>query len=500
MLEIVIVFAIYVALQKLMDKPFERRIREAQTVEQALEQRKRLKHVRTAFFAIYLIAYIGFSFWISFGVGEQDANTIATSIKGLCMSAIMLYQYLSQQKKYKEFMGNVSTFGKEDYLSQHDHFALFLRGFNEDDYAKEEALSKATNLEKFSEYKFMDILQKKIPACAIGMTKEADSPYGATRVYVNDISWKADVHEMMEKADEIYILVNDRTSCIWEIEQSIEMLQKTLFIIDDRTKYEHVRDSVKEKLLLPEIPVDMSEATHLVLRYHQGIPHFDQYDNSIESYANILQMPVPDNPQKALAVKRKKFKKGCIWAIGIIFAVILIIVGISYCSNRNNNETWEAGYTDDEEDIELTSFTYYANDNSFSVESTEYFQQLEEQENQKLALYSSNKKLGVTITYEPKEELVSLEVNTAKDYAMAIYRTYLSNKLLSDVKLLGEDEWSRGACVGIIATIQDNQLCYNVYTTLENNSFVQITFIYPLYATMDVSPIINEISESFKFL
>ncbi len=293
MLEIIIVFAIYVGLQKLLDKPIEKKIKAAKNTEEAIKQRKRLKHVRALFFVVYLTAYLIFSFWISFGVGEQDTNAVIQSIKGLAMGTVMLYQYLRQQKKYKEFMGNVSTYGKTEYLEQNERFAIFLRGFDEDDYAKESDLSKGNSSEKFSEYKFMGLLQQRIPVCAIGMTKEADSPYGATRVYVDDVSWKEDVRELMEKAEEIYILVNDRTSCIWEIEQSAEMLQKTVFIIEEREKYENVRAQIKATLALPDIPEDLAASPHITLRYHQDSTQFEPFENTIESYAHILQMPVP---------------------------------------------------------------------------------------------------------------------------------------------------------------------------------------------------------------
>ena len=324
MLEIIIVFAIYIGLQKLLDNPVENKIRNAKTAEEANEYRKRLKKFRTAFFVIFLTVYIVFSIWLNFGVGEQDNDTIVNSIKGLCFGGLMMYQYLKQQKKYREFMGNVSTYGKNEYLEQNEHFALFLRGFEEDDYSKEEDLAKYNDSQKFSEYKFMSILQKRMPACAIGMTKETDSPYGAQRIYVNDDSWRQDVKELMEKAEEIYILVNDRNSCIWEIEQSSTMLCKTIFIIDEVSKYENVRKSliISNNSFLPELPSDINITHHVILRFNNGIPTFEQFENTIESYSRILQIVVVQPHEKQIFYQ----KKGCWITIAVIFVIFILIL------------------------------------------------------------------------------------------------------------------------------------------------------------------------------
>ena len=337
MLEILVVFSIYFGLQKLLDNPIEKKIREAKTAEEAIEQRKRLKRFRSTFFIIYLIVYIVFSLWINFSVGEQDTNAVATSIKGLALGAVYMYQYLKQQKKYKVLMGNVSTFGKDDYLEQNEHFALFLRGFEEDDYSKENDLAKIKDLQKFSEYKFMNILQMRISACAIGMTKETDSPYGAKRVYVNDASWKQDVKELMEKADEIYILVNDRVSCIWEIEQSATMLNKTIFIIDDITKYENVRNKLNEanEQFLPVIPTDYIFGDHVILRFTNGNSFFEKFENNIDSYSQILRIPIAHVPAKQPLYKKKGCGTGYMIALTTFFVfIVVIVVIIRGCSNN----------------------------------------------------------------------------------------------------------------------------------------------------------------------
>ena len=329
MLEIIIVFAIYAGLQKLLDLPFENKIKEAKTTEEANKYRKHLKTARLLFFIVYLIGYFVFIFWLNFGVGEVNADTVPQSIKGIAMGLCMMYTYLVKQRKYKEFMGNVSTLEKDAYLKENEHFALFLRGFAEDDYSKEKDLAKPEESGHFSEYKFMSLLQTKIPACAIGMTKESDSPYGAARIYVNDASWKEDVKEMMEKADEIYILVNDRISCIWEIEQSAPLLKKTTFIIDDRQKYERVRNSLQEAGLtfLPDIPGPYQASAHLFLRNAGDAPVFEEYANTLESYSALLQIPIPETEKKG--IMNPKWQKGCLIAMVVLIVFVIVVVVIN---------------------------------------------------------------------------------------------------------------------------------------------------------------------------
>ena len=100
----------------------------------------------------------------------------------------------------------------------------------------------------------MKTLQKSINVVAVGMTKEISSPEGgAQRVYLNDDTWQKDVKLMMEKAYKIVILVNDRDSCIWEIEQSAEMQDKTVYIVDDLMKFNNVRNILNSPNYLPEI-------------------------------------------------------------------------------------------------------------------------------------------------------------------------------------------------------------------------------------------------------
>lgn len=308
MIEILIVIAIYTFLQKLVDYPFKKKIQQSSSAKEAIMHRKRLKKARLTFFIIFFVLYIGGSIYLNF-IGDNDTNSIIQGVKAITLGLVFLYTTLFKKSKYEDLKGNVSTFTKTDYLEKNQRFALFLRGFGDDVYAKYTDIQKAEDFEDFSEYHFMKLLENRIPSCAIGMTKESDSPYGASRVYVDDETWQSVVRELMEKADEIYILANDRDSCIWEIEQSLHMLEKTTYIIDHPERYEHIRSILSSRIRLPKLPANIQEYPHQILRYRSGQFTFNCYQNDVKSYAHILDVPVPE--KKRFKINKKGMSVDC---------------------------------------------------------------------------------------------------------------------------------------------------------------------------------------------
>jgi len=153
---------------------------------------------------------------------------------------------------YIQYKGNMSYCNKTDFFEGNKVFALYLRGFENDDYSNKWGLVKKKR-KQFSEYLFTKILSKYCVCSAIGMTKELDAPLGAKRIYVDDETWKDDVAELMEKSDKIYILINNRPSCIWEIESAVQYIEKVVMIIDDPIKYVLVQEAVKDTIDLPHI-------------------------------------------------------------------------------------------------------------------------------------------------------------------------------------------------------------------------------------------------------
>lgn len=158
---------------------------------------------------------------------------------------------LLQLINFNEIFLEISTKSVE---SVPEKFVLYLRGFRHDDYAPDSYSVVRTYKGHFSEQILHEYLN--VPMCAVGMNKELWQPKGAMRVYVDDNCWKDDVKNLMEKSLMNVILVNDRSSCIWEIEQSCSQLNKTIFVVDDVDVYKRAKADLKV-FELPE--VDLKE-------------------------------------------------------------------------------------------------------------------------------------------------------------------------------------------------------------------------------------------------
>lgn len=319
MLLIIAIFALYTLLQKvIIDRSLIRRIKKSENVDEAIRFRVKLKFRRRIFLCMYLAvvlcAFTGLSILAMRETGKFDVNDWGWVIT----LPAFIYYYLVANKNLERLVGNLSTLDKATFLSRTGEYALYLRGFEMDDYTPESKylarekdmlrrLKKNTKIGfRFSEYYFTRVLQSRIPVCAVGMTKEIEAPMGALRVYLNDGTWKEDVRELMEHAKEIYILVNDRPSCVWEIEQSWEMLDKTVFLIDDRCRYARVRGLwARNDMPLPVLPTPAYEYPindFVALKVGNGSVDCKSYENSIVGYSRLLERPVP---------KKRKSKIGC---------------------------------------------------------------------------------------------------------------------------------------------------------------------------------------------
>lgn len=195
---------------------------------------------------------------------------------------------------YIQYKGNMSYYNKTDFFEGNKVFALYLRGFENDDYSNKWGLVKKGK-KQFSEYLFTKILSKYCVCAAIGMTKELDAPLGAKRIYVDDETWKDDVAELMEKSHRIYILVNNRPSCIWEIETAVKFLEKVVLIIDDPVKYVLVQDAVKGTITLPHIQDLTMNNRYYYLQYKDCIFECHNFYNSRDGYSEIVHYTYNDN-------------------------------------------------------------------------------------------------------------------------------------------------------------------------------------------------------------
>lgn len=197
-----------------------------------------------------------------------------------------------------------------------EKFILYLRGFSVDSYEGIKPLQKRMSFDSFSEYHFISILKKYLPVYSVGMTKELSAPLGATRIYLNDIEWEKDVHDLIERAELVVVLVNDSDSCLWEIENCVN-LTKTILIVDNQEKLLAVRGHLAKKHLYP-FPILISSHSILYHTDSHGEYVAIHYENTEKSYLKITK-------------KIMKERYGvCRWTINRwqlrLFQILLVII------------------------------------------------------------------------------------------------------------------------------------------------------------------------------
>ena len=241
MIVAILIVTIYIFLLKIFEDPIIEEIKSAIDINDALKKRRKLIALRRRSILIVIAMCIAAYFIqiLIFRLEFYDTNLLL----GLS-SSIMFSLIIVSKRKSHNPLGTMSSLSKNEVIANGEEFVLFLRGFMQDDYTPEIILKKQ-GFDIFSEYNFTYILSKYKRIYAVGMTKEIESPTGARRIYLGDATWKLDVRELMEKSQFIVILLDDRESCLWEVEQSFDMLQKTIFIVDDIEKYTNVSTKMK---------------------------------------------------------------------------------------------------------------------------------------------------------------------------------------------------------------------------------------------------------------
>ena len=326
MFQIIIIFAIYGLLQKFfIDRPLIRRIKRSNTAQEAIACRKKLRFRRRLFLTIYvLIVFILPQLGQSMAAVEATGAADPRFFLWVLIVPLILWGYLISEKNLDRLMGNISTSDKTSFLSSNPDYVLYLRGFESDDYSSEtKQINKSRKPNtRFSEYYFTRVLQTKETVCAVGMTKEVDAPIGAQRIYLDDETWQVDVLDLMRGANEIYILVNDRPSCIWEIAQSLSMLDKTIFLVDEREKYDKVRQLGYEYgIEFPPIPhsAECRSNDFVAIRFKDGHSDCRSYDKSLKGYAEMLGIPVP---------RIRKPGLGCGFVCVFVVVIIIYLIGM----------------------------------------------------------------------------------------------------------------------------------------------------------------------------
>lgn len=286
---IISVFAMLLSwTRNLATRRFAKQIEKSSSVNEAISIRKRLKWFGILYMLLTFLLIIMIMYFIN-----SDINYWLTGFRKYVFAAL-IFVFL-WEGEYKRIKGNVSIYTKEKYLSKHKQFVLFLRGFEYDKYEMGDVLYKnETDSVSLDENELVYICERYIPTCAIGMTKEGYAPFGADRIYVEDQTWKEDVHELMIKASMIFILVNDRPSCIWEIQQSHCLLDKTIFFVDSLEKYENVRRELTNRIIFPsasEKKVEVPFYVEFVKKDDNGseqVALVYNFENNEEEYRELI--------------------------------------------------------------------------------------------------------------------------------------------------------------------------------------------------------------------
>lgn len=272
---------LYLSFRRYMEIPIVKRITNAESALKAFRYRRFLKVFR--FFLLFIFMIVNylliqlFAYFVPYWrYDDVSKSIIVCSYLGIFLLPIVGW--------YKKLNGTISVYTKDRFIKKNQDFILYLRGFSHDDYSSVDEIRLQNHLFYFSEFYFMSCLNQLVPACAVGMTKEYDPPYGATRVYLNDNMWQNDVRELMEKAQKIFVLVESRPSCIWEIIQSSSFLDKTVFIIDDVKVY----DNVREQAFYPSFLPNVSNKERFYIMFKESKAKIHSFINSINGYKEVF--------------------------------------------------------------------------------------------------------------------------------------------------------------------------------------------------------------------
>ena len=247
-----------------------------------------------------LLGIVGYIYIFRFYLDASDVELFVDELL-LLVIAIISYSIMSPKLRRDTETPPISVETKKTYLLQNKDFVLYLRAFHNDNYNDESLTDVMTPyifkgpvpddryiFDSFCEQFFIKEIEQFLPSCAIGMSHEMESPIGATRVYVDDVTWKDDVYEMMNQATWIVMLLEDRESCLWEFEQSFKMRDKTFYIVDDIQMYMRIKEK-NPALALPNPPDYDFEYEHFFFRWDGDKYVFLPFENTINNYRWFAQ-------------------------------------------------------------------------------------------------------------------------------------------------------------------------------------------------------------------
>ena len=273
------------------ESPLVKQLEQMPSVEERIRIRKKIKPRRWLVTLTALtVVIVGLCIWYNHKEPRWHDNM--ENIRPLIMLAVVTFMNLFRstpgegQFTTKSMLNDpVSTTVVSDVLNDKRPVALYLRHFRIDEYDRHKDSNDGGN--RFNEKGFVSCASRYHKVYAVSRPKELTSPEGAERVNLDNTTWKQDIRDMMAKASVIYIVVDDSQNCIWEIEETKDILHKTVFIVDNLQKYQAVRQKLAGTLSLPQVP---SGAGMFYFIFTQGNQLFiDRCRSDKDSYNALLE-------------------------------------------------------------------------------------------------------------------------------------------------------------------------------------------------------------------
>ncbi len=262
LLSTLLVFALWLAVYFLVDRfikcTFRKRILKATTDKQILKYRFLYKTIYIIFTVVSIGVFI--AIWV-FMTEARNSASLAYMILGIIA---ITFHPVSTRKSIPS--------GK---------YALFLRGFKNDNYNPKTSLSNNLTFENELAVRIKKVVKKFY---AIGMTKELYSPFGAKRIYVKDSEWKNKVIDLIQRSTLIVIDFHESESCLFEIIECLNYKSKTVCIVRDYSQYYSIKNRLHTKL--PEIPND-GEIYFFKMDEQEVWPY-----NDTKKFRSVLQLCV----------------------------------------------------------------------------------------------------------------------------------------------------------------------------------------------------------------
>lgn len=210
---------------------------------------------------------------------ENDADILEFIVSMIfSIGVALLIHHFRYKKHVLKKLLSASTV--QEFLQEQKKFIFYLRSFESDIYEGspikifEHENDEIMPLETFVESDLVTAIKEttiSFPVYAVGMTKEFFQPKdSAIRVYTDDEHWQIDVLDMIKEAEFVYVLVSSRKSCLWEIRQLREYLNKTVFIVDDFDSYEQARAQLRNEMFLPDVTNELSLFPQVFLYWENG--------------------------------------------------------------------------------------------------------------------------------------------------------------------------------------------------------------------------------------